>query len=337
MIAAFIDTRNHLLSHQGKTKRFLNIINHLNPGSFYWKDPSIPGTNSTEQQYGFIAQDVAKIAANLVATTSPTYLTPDGTYYLNYQGITPLLTKAIQAQQMQINLATTSLSTLTVSQDSFASSTTLTLSSLKAQFDTLSAGQANIQASIVNLQSALASTSLTLSVLASSTANLVSSTSDILATSTSFIARIADAVVALIQTSGQAINSAATWTVGEIHAGLAVFTTVKTSSIETQTASVTNGIEMTDSNTGKIYCVRITDGDFSRTLGSCSSVASPAQGRPASTASTTSAEVYPAPTEATTTPDLVPVETTTPAPTQTPTSTPITPPADEVSATSTGE
>ena len=45
----------------------LNIVNSLNPVSFYWKDPSIPGTGSTEEQFGFIAQDVAKVAPNLVA------------------------------------------------------------------------------------------------------------------------------------------------------------------------------------------------------------------------------------------------------------------------------
>jgi hypothetical protein len=117
----------------------------------------------------------------------------------------------------------------------------------------------------------LASSTVTFADLASSTVSLASTTAAKLASSTPFIQTIANAVVALLQSSGQAISSAATWTVGEIHATLAVFTDVKTNTIETQTAAVSNGLEMTDSATGAVYCVRITNGDFAKIQGSCPS------------------------------------------------------------------
>ena len=61
-----------------------------------------------------------------------------------------------------------------------------------------------------------------------------------------------------------------------------MFTDVKTSTIETQTASVTNGIEMTDQATGQIYCVQIKNGDFAKTVGACAN----AQVAPAQASST---------------------------------------------------
>jgi hypothetical protein len=198
----------------------LNLVNSLNPVSFYWKDPSIPGSGSTQEQFGFLAQDVAKVAPNLVATTSPTYLTPDGTFYLNYQGVIPLLAKAIQAQQGEINTATSSLSTLTLGQNSLASAastTSVTLSSLSAQVNLLSANTTANQSSISNLQSNQVSTS-----------TIVSTTATTLSTSTSFIQTIANAVQSLIQSTGN-------WIVNQVTAVSGIFTHVQSDSIQSNT------------------------------------------------------------------------------------------------------
>ena len=50
-------------------------IDALNPVTFNWIDPQ----KSSVPQFGFIAQQVQQVFPNLVSTTSPTALTPDGT------------------------------------------------------------------------------------------------------------------------------------------------------------------------------------------------------------------------------------------------------------------
>ena len=52
----------------------LSLIDQLNPVTFNWIDPN----KGTIPQLGFIAQQVFPIFPNLVSTTSPTALTPDG-------------------------------------------------------------------------------------------------------------------------------------------------------------------------------------------------------------------------------------------------------------------
>jgi hypothetical protein len=54
-------------------------INALNPVAFNWIDPA----KSSVPQFGFIAQQVQSVFPNLVATTAPTALTPDGTLSLS--------------------------------------------------------------------------------------------------------------------------------------------------------------------------------------------------------------------------------------------------------------
>jgi hypothetical protein len=247
----------------------LALVDSLNPVSFYWLDPTIPGTNSTAEQYGFLAQDVEQVAPNLVATTSSTYLTPGGTLYLNYQGIIPLLANAIRAQEGEIGTATTSLSRLTVGQNSLAaaaSTTAVTLQSLAAA--QLSLSQA--------LASSTLSWSAELAAVASSTATstLASSNASVLSSSQPFIQSVANAVLSLLESSGEAVSSAGDWAVHQITAALAVFTDVRTQTIETQTASVANGISMTDQATGQVYCVQIRNGDFVNTPGACSAASS---------------------------------------------------------------
>jgi hypothetical protein len=80
----------------------LAAIEKLNPVSYYWKDTSLPGNGTNALQFGFIAQDVMGILPNLVTTSTATYLTPDITYGLNYQGFTAVVVKAIQELDVQI-------------------------------------------------------------------------------------------------------------------------------------------------------------------------------------------------------------------------------------------
>jgi hypothetical protein len=71
----------------------LAAIDALNPVSFEWAD----GMFGPGLQTGFIAQQVQQIFPNLVSTTSPTALTPDGTLGLNYEGLIGPVVSAIQA------------------------------------------------------------------------------------------------------------------------------------------------------------------------------------------------------------------------------------------------
>jgi hypothetical protein len=71
----------------------LSLIDALNPVTFNWIDPN----EGTTPQLGFIAQQVQQIFPNLVSTTSPTSLTPDGTLGLNYIGLISPIVKSIQA------------------------------------------------------------------------------------------------------------------------------------------------------------------------------------------------------------------------------------------------
>jgi hypothetical protein len=247
----------------------LNIVMALQPVSFYYKNDINGIDNKTGgyqpldpteqgQEVGLIAEQVLGVDPDLVNfTTSTTTFegityppgTPDSVRYGN---AVAQLIGAIQAQQSQIDIATSSISTLA----STSVNQNISLSSLSAQFSALS--------------SAMASTTLTLSVLTSTIASIASttSTSTIVATlssSTSFIQTIANAVIAILQSSGHVIQSAGNWTVGQISGTLAMFNRV-----QTQTAAVTNGIEMTDFSTGQIWCLRISNGNWDKTNGQCS-------------------------------------------------------------------
>ena len=76
----------------------LSLIDQLNPVTFDWIDPS----KGTTPQLGFIAQQVLPIFPNLISTTSPTALTPDGTLSLNYIGLISPIISAIQALSSEI-------------------------------------------------------------------------------------------------------------------------------------------------------------------------------------------------------------------------------------------
>jgi len=77
----------------------LAAINALTPVSFFWKPETDRGT---QQQYGLIAQAVQQIFPNLVSTSSPTALTPDGTLTVNYNGLISPIIIAIQQLSKEI-------------------------------------------------------------------------------------------------------------------------------------------------------------------------------------------------------------------------------------------
>jgi hypothetical protein len=79
-------------------------INALNPVTFNWIDPA----KRSVPQFGFIAQQVQQIFPNLVSTTSPTALTPDGTLSLNYIDLISPIVAAIQELDKEVtSLAST--------------------------------------------------------------------------------------------------------------------------------------------------------------------------------------------------------------------------------------
>jgi hypothetical protein len=77
----------------------LAALEQLDPVTFNWIDHD----KGNATQIGFIAQDVQKLFPDLVSTTSPTALTPDGTLGVNYIGFIAPIIKSIQALVEKIN------------------------------------------------------------------------------------------------------------------------------------------------------------------------------------------------------------------------------------------
>lgn len=75
----------------------LAAVEALNPVSYFRLDQTSSGQN-----LGFIAQQVQSIFPQLVSTTSPTSLTPDGTLTLNYVSLIAPIVKAIQALSQEL-------------------------------------------------------------------------------------------------------------------------------------------------------------------------------------------------------------------------------------------
>lgn len=80
----------------------LTTIQQLNP-VFYSKKASIDATNYDTQEYGFIAQELQKILPEIVQQTNR----EDQVLAVNYTSLIPILTKAIQEQQQQLDAKTT--------------------------------------------------------------------------------------------------------------------------------------------------------------------------------------------------------------------------------------
>jgi hypothetical protein len=71
---------------------------------------------------GFIAQQVQQLFPELVSTTSPTALTPDGTLTLNYGGLIAPIVKAIQALATELASLAPRVSSLEAAVTGFATS-----------------------------------------------------------------------------------------------------------------------------------------------------------------------------------------------------------------------
>lgn len=91
----------------------LSSISKLNPVTYYWKENNEIMANSEALNYGFIAQEVDKVFPDLVAKNAGSSYNPtepdkdiSGRTYeysaVNYVGLIPVLTKAIQEQQVLI-------------------------------------------------------------------------------------------------------------------------------------------------------------------------------------------------------------------------------------------
>ncbi|OJY74682.1 MAG: hypothetical protein BGP12_06930 [Rhodospirillales bacterium 70-18] len=73
-----------------------NGVDELKPVSFFYRDQA----RGTEEQFGLLAQDVARVYPNLVTRGSPTPETPDGTLMVRYEGlIAPLIAKVQELQR----------------------------------------------------------------------------------------------------------------------------------------------------------------------------------------------------------------------------------------------
>jgi hypothetical protein len=113
----------------------LSLLDDLNPVTFDWINPD----QGTTPQFGFIAQQVQQIFPDLVSTTSPTALTPNGTLGLNYIGLISPIVAAIQ----QLDREITSLASAVAG---FAESfTTKQLTFVRGQGNEIDVQTANVQ------------------------------------------------------------------------------------------------------------------------------------------------------------------------------------------------
>ena len=165
---------------------------------------------------------------------------------------------------LSLNLPVIATTTATSTIIATASTTTATItdnSTLESRVAALEYWKATTASSTTVVTAPAPSSPISIS--SSTMDQIASTTADTLASSTpSFIARIAGAVKDTIASAGE-------WVVGKITATLAIFDKVQTKSIETETATVSNGLQMTDTATGAIYCVRMTNGALASTPGAC--------------------------------------------------------------------
>ena len=212
----------------------LNVVNQLKPVSFDWKADFMPrSTGTSTRQIGFIAEEVAALIPELA-----TYDSTGQVMNLDYPKLTAVLVNAIQQQQLQIN-SLIAATTTTASVDN------------AADYSNIDAPQTALEV----LTAKVNELNLRMDIFASTTA-----TSTLVATSSpEFIESVANSVRDLVQSAGE-------WVVQKITATLAIFQRV-----ETQTAAIKNGLEITDSVTGEIWCMRIAAGEWDKTKGSCAS------------------------------------------------------------------
>ena len=76
----------------------LQKLSKLNPVNYDWRQDEFENKGfNDKKQWGFIAQEINEILPELVGKDDEDFLT------LNYQGFVPLLTKAVQEQQEEID------------------------------------------------------------------------------------------------------------------------------------------------------------------------------------------------------------------------------------------
>ena len=112
----------------------------------------------------------------------------------------------------------------------------------------------------------------------------------------------------IAQVPNTTLENTLEWIGNKVTATLGTFTR-----LETGTIKVSNGIEMTDTATGEVYCLRVTNGDIAKTLGTCDTTTTSTSTSPSGDTPTTatSSDSSTSPTvDATTTTDTVSQDTT---------------------------
>jgi hypothetical protein len=230
----------------------LDKILQLKPAKFDYID-------GEKNQLGFIAQDVQVVIPEAVVTNQTT-----GMLGLKTEFIMPYLVKAVQQQQTEINIATSSLSILSANISTMASSTSVANLALAVN---------GIGTNVVSLADRVQA----LELLASTTASLAdrfatttitkiaseaaSSTVLAIASSTSF----REMITTLVQ---NVLTSTSNWVVDRFTAHIAYIDRV-----EAETVAVSKGFEMADQANGSVYCITILNGEFNKRLGQCTTTA----------------------------------------------------------------
>lgn len=95
--AGALSDRRHKSDIKPLEVNALDLVAQLKPVTFLWKDPTDDGMKG--RQIGFIAQDVLPVLPEIVLTQN----NAEKTLGLKYDAFIPILTKAIQQQQQEID------------------------------------------------------------------------------------------------------------------------------------------------------------------------------------------------------------------------------------------
>jgi hypothetical protein len=212
----------------------LDTIRALRPVSFKYNNDS-----SGSERLGLIAEEVNKVDPRLIFTGNDNE--PRG---VRYEDLTSVLTRAVQELDTKV--------------DDNASTTLDFMKSSKLSVDSSLNKFTEYDNQFTDITKQISEMNIRISDIASSTSTIASTTIDAISHDQSFIEVIANKVKEYIASAGE-------WVVSKISSVLAVFDRV-----ETKTAAVSNGIEMTDSVTKEVWCIRIQNGDWNKVRGNCS-------------------------------------------------------------------
>lgn len=95
----------HLLS---TSRAGLDVVDSLNPVSYFWKKNNSGESPSSSRQYGFLAQEVNNVLPSTVTTDSLEEMT------LNYTAMLPVITSSLQELQSKISVQQQKLENLGV-------------------------------------------------------------------------------------------------------------------------------------------------------------------------------------------------------------------------------